>query len=102
MRKIDYRLSTPQSPTPPDQRMTFAWPIEDGPERSVSGGTCAEVVERMWAMGDDVRGYLKAKLDRIETPETSSATPQSQVTYPQIELKPGSEIIGYRPGSMNQ
>jgi hypothetical protein len=77
----------------------FRWPIADGAERSVSGGSCEEVVEIMQGM-PDVLGYLAAHLDKLPPPESSSPEAQPHSQLPETEVELGSEVIGYRPGSI--
>lgn len=77
----------------------FKWPFEDGEERSVSGGSPQEIIDRMFGMGGDIPAYLAAHLDKVEPTAEVPAAPQTP-SLPPIKLDPDQEILGIRPGSV--
>lgn len=78
----------------------FAWPEEGGPERSVSGSSCEDVVQRLMGMPGDVPAYLASVLDKEPAP--AQATPAAVTPQPsvQVALPAGFESCGFRPGSI--
>lgn len=78
----------------------FAWPEHGGPERSVSGSSCEDIVERLLEMPGDIPAYLASVLDKEAASAQvapAAATPQPIVN---IAVPVGFESCGFRPGSI--
>ena len=82
----------------------FAWPEEGGPERSVSGSSCEDVVQRLMEMPGDVPQYLAAHLDKEPPAPVQAAPAAAAPTGPAVHIPalPGRELVSvsYRPGSI--
>jgi hypothetical protein len=81
----------------------WAWPIEGGPERSVTSDSPEGIVLRLQELGDDVPAYLAAVLDKIERPVQQPATPPPPPTAAvKVEVPRGYQLVsvGIRPGSI--
>ena len=78
----------------------FAWPVQGGSERSVSGKSCEDVIERLQEMPGDIPAYLAATLDRVEAPSAVQST-APQPIGPPIMVPPGTleVMISERPAN---
>ena len=80
----------------------WAWPIEGGPERSVTSDSCEGIIARLQELGGDVPDYLAAILDKAEAPQQqpmTSSHPGSPTVKGEIPTGRSLVAVGWRPGN---